>query len=174
MTDNQRIVDTIYESLKENGVAIITVLNMHLTQKICSRFSESVLDNIDDLSKLPVSHSMQKTGNCFNGRFLLIDKSTNVIYHKEYFAFNRCLPVEYIIPERRFSRQDLENMFSKRFSIELVQFVKSGDWKIDYMQKPESPNSKEILLVVRKKKVYNLLSDEIFRLIIEYLNGMLL
>lgn len=151
--DNQKIVDQIAACLKPDGVAIVSVMNMHLTKKRCrKRCVDGIKEHIDMLMRLPASQTMQKTGDIFDGALLMIDSKSGVVYRKEQFFDENQLPAEFIIPDRRYTREELCRMFVKDFIVNPneIRFVQAGHW--DIALDMENKKAKEILLVAHRRK----------------------
>jgi hypothetical protein len=83
---------SIYQSLKKNGMAVISVLNRELTDSIAIG---NVLKEPDKLLALPASNIMQSSGNIFNPKYFLLDVDTGVVYRKERFFDEGKLNAEY-------------------------------------------------------------------------------
>lgn len=148
--DNEQIVATIVKNLADNGIAIVSVMNMHLTEKICTKRKFSFSKNIKALLNLLPSKTMQNSGNCFDGRYLLMEEDEKIIYKREVFESERGLPEEIFVPDKRYYKEELISLFSKDFSLERIKFVHAGNW--DANQEPTSTKAKEILAIFRRKK----------------------
>lgn len=84
--DNLQILKNAYKNLHNNGVLILSVMNMTLTSTRCRKNTVYGIENhIDRLLKLEGTNTMQKTGDIFNGKHLLLDDYTGVVYRKEQF-----------------------------------------------------------------------------------------
>ena len=151
--DNRRIVDVIYKALKPDGIAVVSVMNLDLMRKICTS-SENWVEKITDqegfkkLVNLPPSKTMQNSGEIFKAQLSILEKSTGVIYRKEQFDRQDLMPVEYVIADRRYSKDDLKALFEK-FEPLALRCVRAGGWDRDLM--PTERHAKEILGIFRKK-----------------------
>ncbi|WP_063566484.1 bifunctional N-acetyltransferase/class I SAM-dependent methyltransferase [Paenibacillus sp. O199] len=147
--DNKKILKKIYDHLNGNGIAIISVMNMELTQSLAEHQVEDIRKEKHRLFNLPPSQIMQSTGNVFDSKYYLIDERTGVVFRKEQFNNDGRLSAEYIIRDKRYTMAEITSLCeSCGFSIEEKLFVQAGRWgeplsNID-------PKAKEILLVLRK------------------------
>ncbi len=145
---NAQIINKICQCLRPGGIAVVSVMNMELTEKVCKHRVSDVKKQIHTLLTLPPSLTMQKTGDIFNGNYLLIDEATGVVYRREQFINENSLPVEYIVPDRRYTKADLTKFFSD-FTIQEMRYVQAGKWetKLEATHK----KAKEVLAVFKKK-----------------------
>lgn len=148
--NNRQILNNIYSHLKPNGVAIISVMNRHLTENMAIN-SFILKDNPNALLSLRPSQTMENTGDIFNPEFYLIDKETGIVYRREQFKNGRSMPVELIVRDKRFYDTEIVELCkSVGFEIDFVRFVNASDWNNELQ--PLSPKAKEILIKCRKSK----------------------
>jgi len=150
--DNLRILKKIYKNLKPGGIAVLSVMNMELTRKNCQIKKNVVPDiygSIDRLLRLNGSNTMQSTGDVFNGEFIIIDDSTGLCYRKEQFFSENYLPLEYLIRDRRYTKQEISRLVQKvGFDVEECYCFRAGFLEDEL--KSTDPHAKEILVVARK------------------------
>lgn len=151
--DARRVVRVISSALKEKGIAIVSVMNLELTETLCrrgeNRFSD--INSMADFSKLmnlSPSSTMQRTGEVFKGQLLLLNPSTGVTYRREQFLGENELPTEYVIPDRRFTRKGLRALF-KEYDECYMACVSAGQW--DVARLPTERHAKEVLGVFRRR-----------------------
>jgi hypothetical protein len=94
---------------------------------------------------------MQKTGNIFDKKYILLDKTTGIVYRREAFNINHGtmeLPQELLVRDKRFTKDEIENLSKNAgFSIVQSKYVALGDW---HHEVPEG-NAKEIMLILKKQ-----------------------
>lgn len=148
--ENIRILKNLYYSLKFNGRAIISVMNMELTKNIAKE--SNIIDiykSPQKLFKLKASNTMQKTGNIFNPDYFIIDKETGCVFRKEQFIRDGLIAAEYIVRDRRYTMEHISSIVRRiGFKILDARYVRAGDW--DNKLSSTDLNAKEILLVVSK------------------------
>ncbi len=144
---NRRIITQISSLLKKGGKAIISVMNLELTEHIV-KYRFNIKESSAELLTLPASHTMENSGNVFNPEFLLIDEETKVIYRKEVFSFGAKYPTELIVRDRRFYMSDIVKMCEdENLKVTQKRFVNAG-WQKDYENTDRK--AKEILLICEK------------------------
>ena len=162
--ENIKIIKNAYKNLKQDGLLIISVMNMELTHNRCSRAKNifcGIEKNIDKLLKLEPSNTMQKTGDVFDGKKILIDDQTGVCYRKEQFFSESYLPEEYIVRDRRYTKKGIVRMLHREgFSAEDVYCFNAKD--INKRLNPDDKKAKEIFVVARKKNSIYKLFQRIF------------
>ena len=148
--ENIRILKNLYYSLKFHGRAIISVMNMELTEKIAKKSNIlNVYKNPQKLFKLKATNTMQKTGNIFNPDYYIIDTETKCVFRKEMFIRDGLIAAEYIVRDRRYSMEQICKIVQKiGFKILDTRYVRAGDW--DNKLSSTDSNAKEVLLVVAK------------------------
>lgn len=93
---------------------------------------------------------MQKSGDIFDGKYVLIEKSTGVCYRKEQFFSEKTLPEEYIVRDKRYTRKGIIKMLHREgFSVEEIYCFNSRD--INKRLGSDDRKAKEILAIARKK-----------------------
>ena len=159
-TENQKILLNAYRHLKRHGKLVISVMNMSITRKNCSKYSHivnGIRNNIKKLLRMKSSNTMQKNGDVFNGSYILLDEETGICYRKEQFFSENELPIQYIVVDRRYTIDGIRRLVaSAGFVIEKCYCVKSG--RFDQQLRKDDPNAKEIIVIARKaNKLYQLL-----------------
>lgn len=150
--DNIKILKSANRSLKTGGKIILSVMNMELTRSLCSNIVDDVRENIDILLSLPSSNTMQETGDIFNGRKMIIEDKTGIVYRKEQFSPDDSLPCELIVRDRRYTVSQIQNMLTCcGFEIEYISCFRSGH--MDDALASNDRKAKEILVVARKPKL---------------------
>ena len=148
--DNIEIIRTAYKHLKKNGIFILSVMNMELTKHIIPDARKADLkEHPEILLKLPPSQIMQQTGDIFNPEYLAIDTKTNLVYRKEQFNNDSSLSAEYVIRDKRYTMEEIENILrAEKFEVVDKRYVCAGKFeqKLDALD----PHAKEICIVARK------------------------
>lgn len=149
--DNLKIISTAYNQLKREGVFILSVMNMELTEVIVEDYNKGDLHREPDiLRKLPPSRIMQYSGDIFKSKFLAIDTVTGLVYRKEQFSDDDGLAAEYVIRDKRYTMKEITDILKKSgFEILESRYVRAGHFD----EKLESTDShaKEICIVAKKK-----------------------
>lgn len=147
--NNMKILKNIAANLKDEGSALISVMNYDITfANAKHKFSMS--KKPDDLLKLKASNTMQTTGNIFDPEFYLLDSETGIVYRKEQFLDEKQLPIELIVRDKRFKQSEIELMCEKAgLIVESVKFVQAGKW--DNNLNSLDSGAKEILIKCTKK-----------------------
>ncbi len=148
--DNLKIIQSAYKQLKDNGIFILSVMNMELTEAIVLDTNKGNLQsNSEIIRKLPPSRIMQSSGDIFDARFLAIDTATGLVYRKEQFSDDDGLSAEYVIRDKRYRLCEITDMLkSQGFVIEEARYVRAG-----YFDEPlrnVDDHAKEICIVARK------------------------
>lgn len=148
-SDNLNLVRNIEKHLAPGGYAVISVLNMELTdEKATQRFSlEKEPNRLLDLSPSP---TMQTTGDIFKPDFYMIETDDNVVYRKEQFSEDGKLAAELVVRDRRYTQEEIGGLFhARKLHTKYIRCVQSGRWEKPL--EPTDPKAKEILLVCRKQ-----------------------
>ena len=147
-SENIRIVNTVAAHVKAGGTALISVMNFELTEYLATQ-SLSIATEPDRLLDLAPSSTMEASGNIFDPDHFMIDPDEQVVYRREQFTSGSALPAELLVRDRRFRRQEIENMCrSSGLDVIWSRFVRAGRWEIS-LQATDS-GAKEILLLCRK------------------------
>jgi SAM-dependent methyltransferase/GNAT superfamily N-acetyltransferase len=146
--ENIKIIKSIYQSLKKNGMAVISVLNRELTDSIAVN-KGNVLKEPNQLLALPASNTMQSSGNIFNPKYFWLDVDTGVVYRKERFFDEGKLDAEYLIRDKRYACSELIALLEK-IGLKVIEsrYVQSGKWESPLSATDEK--AKEILVIVEK------------------------
>lgn len=150
--DNELILQNIRRHLKVGGLAIISVMNMDLTEKIVGNNKFSISENPKRLLDLPATCVMQNSGNIFH-KDMIINTDDGLVYRKEQFHDDKGLDAEYVIADKRYRKEEFsKKLMAYGFELLEVRYVKAGAWhnKLDR----DDMRAKEILFVAKKKKYY--------------------
>jgi len=145
---NIQILKNLTKLLKTGGFAVISVMNLHLTESI-AKHKFSLSKSSKELLALAASDTMETTGNIFNPDYFLIDEDTKIIYRKEVFSCGNSFPKELIVRDRRYYMDEIVEMCTDA-GLEVIakRYVGAG-WQNDY--ELNHNKAKEILLTCRKK-----------------------
>ena len=142
--DNMSILRNIFNHLKPGGFAFISVMNYEMTEAQ-AKYRFSLSSDALSLLELKPSNIMEKTGNVFNPEFYLVDTETKIVYRKEQFRDKNMLPVELVVRDRRYTRNEIEQMCKEvGFEVLFSRYVSAKDWETNLP--PTSESAKEILL----------------------------
>lgn len=146
--DNFAVLTNLARHVKPSGLLLLSVMNMELTERL-ARHSFSISSEPDKLLTMKPSRIMETTGNVFDPEFYLIDRDTRIVYRKEQFIGGEGLPEEFIVRDRRYTKDGIRTMCEKAgLQVLWSRFVQSGRW--DTPLPAESPKAKEILVLCRK------------------------
>lgn len=147
---NRLIIRNAYNNLEKDGIFILSVMNMELTESLIPEERKKILAlHPEILQNLLPSNTMQSTGQIFSPDYLAMDIKNDLIYRKEQFFGDQELPAEYIICDRRYRRSDLIDLLeSERFEIMDIRCVQAGhfDNPLDQLDQ----KAKEICVVCKK------------------------
>lgn len=147
-SDNMKIVQNLYDHLRDDGLALISVMNYELTKHNATRCF-SLQKNANELLELPASNIMEQTGDVFNPEYYMIDIESDIVYRKEQFSEGKLLPEEFIVRDKRFTMKEITDMCTKvGFAVLWAKYVSAGEW--DKSLSPYHANAKEILLLCNK------------------------
>lgn len=146
--ENIALLSNIAAHLNAGGFALISVMNYEMTKfnaKHTFRFSQDPNRLLD----LPASQTMESTGNVFNPDYYLVDVETQTVYRREQFLAGESLPVELVVRDRRYDRQEIENM-CRSVALDVIwsRYVSAGRWETSLDR--YDPSAKEILLLCQK------------------------
>jgi 2-polyprenyl-3-methyl-5-hydroxy-6-metoxy-1,4-benzoquinol methylase/GNAT superfamily N-acetyltransferase len=146
-TQNIRIAKNVTRHLKPGGTALISVMNLELTERKAKHFF-SLAKEPNKLLTLKPSRTMEQTGDIFDPEYYMLDRETNIVYRKEQFAAGSSLPMELIVRDRRYRKDDIEQL-CRDAGLEVVwsRFVRAGRW--DPLER-DSDRAKEILLCCKR------------------------
>lgn len=150
--ENRQIILTAYNLLKENGYGIFSVMNYETTVANAKNlFAFSTEAN--RLLELEASDTMERTGNVFDSRYYLVDTETHLVYRKEQFLSGQGLPVELIVRDKRFTKDEIVSMCEEvGFSVLEVKYTNASGWEKEFTS--TDVKAKEILLICKKEKKY--------------------
>ncbi|MDR1494230.1 MAG: GNAT family N-acetyltransferase [Planctomycetaceae bacterium] len=141
--ENKKILRQISERLEPGGYAVISVMNYETINQ-ADHFSA------DELLSLTPSNTMETTGNVFDSKHLLVNSTTQVVYRKEQFERGNLPPVELIVRDRRFRKNEIEQMCREvGLEVEFSRYARAGNWN-DMPLINDQKNAKEILVKCRK------------------------
>jgi 2-polyprenyl-3-methyl-5-hydroxy-6-metoxy-1,4-benzoquinol methylase len=147
-SENIKIIKNIYNHLKNNGYALISVMNYELT-KAQAKHTFSLNNEHNKLLELTASDTMQKTGDVFNPDYYMIDNDTTIVYRREQFCTENQLPQELIVRDYRYTKLDIEQMCTDA-GLEVIfsRYVQAGQWEKELASTDK--RAKEILLLCKK------------------------
>jgi hypothetical protein len=145
--ENRKIIGNIVHHLKPGALALISVMNLELTERRAKHFFSLATDP-DQLLALKPSGTM-KIGNIFDPEYYMIDRDTKIVYRKEQFEAGTALPAELVIRDRRYRKDQIEGA-CRDAGLEVVwsRFIRAGHW--DDAVDHGSDRAKEILLLCRR------------------------
>lgn len=147
--ENYQIIRSIWLNLKPKGRAVVSVMNMELTEHLV-KYRGNVKENPELLLTLNSSNIMRKSGDIFDPDYYLIDSVDGLVYRREQFEDDDDLAAEYIVADRRYTKLQIISLFqSIGFKIIDVRYVQAGHW--DKSLEPTDKKAKEIVLVVEHK-----------------------
>ena len=146
--ENIRIIKSAKRNLKKGGVLICSVMNMELTESLC-KYKFDIYKNPKELFKLKASQIMQQTGNIFNPDNYIIDEKSRLVYRKEMFKGDGFLDSEYIIRDKRYTKNEITGLLQANgFSILESRYVRAG--RFEESLSATDKKAKEILVVAVK------------------------
>ena len=146
--ENEKLLKNIYKHLSVGGCAVISVMNMELTEKI-AKYKKDILNDLKSLLTLKPSKTMQMNGNVFDPEHYIIDINSKLVYRKEQFIDDGNLSAEHVIRDKRYTKDEICNMVQKiGFKITDVRFVSAGKWHVKLNNTDRK--AKEILLFLQK------------------------
>lgn len=146
--NNILILKSCRKYLKKKGKIVCSVMNMELTENICKN-KYDVYNDPKRIFKMKPSQIMQKSGDVFNPDTYVIDEKTNLVFRKEMFKGDGFLDSEYIIRDKRYTKNEIEGILKNQgFTVLESRFVSSG--KFGSPLKNTDLHAKEILLVCEK------------------------
>ena len=147
--DNAMIVKNIAGNLREGGMAVVSVSNYAYLD--CTKIAKIDFDNpaasMSAVFNLLPSRTMGTSGEFFDPNYLLVDEKRHLVCHKEQFTAGRgTLPGEYLIRDRRYLKEEIENLMEEN-GLEIVRsaFVRAG-----FKEELSEKVGKEILVVSRR------------------------
>jgi len=149
--ENNNIVRAIHRCLQPNGKALISVMNYDYSAYRATPENYFVFEyEHDKLLDLVASDTMERTGNIFNHKYLLIDSQTRITYRKERFRSDAGSPTEVIVKDRRYTKDEIVKICEENgFTVLWSRYVKAGNWS---EKENNIFDSKEILLFCEKKE----------------------
>lgn len=149
--ENAAIIRNAYNALKNGGIFVLSVMNYELTVNCAKYKIKNIQEDPKVFLNLKPSDIMQKSGNVFDPEYYLVEEDTHVIFRKEQFSDDGNIPAEYVIRDRRYTKDEIKEIVQKvGFEILEEQFVSAGNWDKPYI-KGTDLKAKEILLVCKKK-----------------------
>ena len=132
------------------GYLILSVMNMELTSfLVADEHKVDLKKNPKALAELKPSNTMQRTGDIFNPELLLIDSATSLVYRKEQFIDDSRLPAEYVIRDKRYTKNEICGLIEEcGFKIEEARYVSAGHF--DKELEATDLHAKEILIAAKK------------------------
>lgn len=146
--DNKRIITNIKHHLNKNGYAVVSVMNMELTEAIAIH-KESISRNPHSLLSLPPSNTMASSGDVFKPELYLINTDDGLVYRKEQFSDDNEVFAEYVVADKRYTKSEIEHLFTcEGFTIVESRYVQAGHWDIPL--EATDAKAKEILLILKR------------------------
>lgn len=145
--ENVRILQNVARHTKPGGTALLSVMNLELTERRAKHWF-TIAREPNKLLSLKPSRTMEKTGNIFDPDYYMLDSETKIVYRKEQFGSGNSLPEEVIVRDRRYRKSEIEAM-CRDAGLEVIwsRFVRAGQW--DGLD-AESDRAKEILVLCKK------------------------
>lgn len=148
LDDNQQILNNLARHLKTGGIALISVMNFELTAAR-AKHTFSFAAEPNQLLSLPPSTIMERTGDVFQGDFMMVDEETHIIYRREQFKEGRDLPKELLVRDRRFTMDEITAMCEKAgLRVLFSRYVSAASWENPLGATDD--HAKEILLKCQK------------------------
>jgi SAM-dependent methyltransferase len=149
LDENERLLESITRHLSPGGRALLSVLNMELTRHIARRIHSIEADPLS-LQTLPPSDLMQRSGAIFNPNFFLLDPGTGIVYRKEQFDGDGKPPGEFIVRDRRFTREGIQDLCSRvGLILHWARPFALGQWGREL--EGTDPRAKEIVFLVERR-----------------------
>lgn len=147
--DNIKIIKTAFDLLENDGIAVFSVMNYESTLANAKK-TFVFADEPDKLLTLAASDIMEKTGDVFDSDYYIVDTETHIVYRKEQFSSGTGLPVEMIVRDRRYTKNEITAMCENvGFEVLDSKYTNASGWNKEY--DADSKRAKEILVVCKKK-----------------------
>lgn len=144
--DNMRILKTVKRHLRKGGIAVVSVMNMELTEHIAIH-KVSLKENPQEILKLPPSDTMARKGDIFKPEYYLINTDDELVYRKEQFTDGDLISAEYLVADKRYKMSEFESMaLEVGFEIQVKRYVQAGHF--DVPLPPTDSKAKELLFVL--------------------------
>lgn len=148
--DNLDIIHNIYNHLNPHGILVLSVMNLELTSHIALHKVSNVSQHLDALATLKPNRIMQKSGNIFDPNYFLLETDSGVVYRKEQFENDEELSAEYVIRDKRYSRNEICSLLtSANFRILETRYVQAGRWNTPL--DAHNHSAKEILIFAQRQ-----------------------
>jgi len=143
--DNMKILRNVKRHLRRGGRAVVSVMNMELTESIATN-CVSLKESPTALLHLPPSDTMARSGNVFKPNLFLINKDDGLVYRKEQFYEDGMLSAEYLVVDKRYTMDEFEEL-AQKVGLKTVEkrYVQAGHW--DKALNAADPGAKELLFV---------------------------
>lgn len=128
--DNRKILRVIKHHLKNSGIAVVSVMNMELTEANAIH-KVSLRNTPRALLSLPPSNTMAVSGNIFKPEYYLINTDDGLVYRKEQFDCDGMLSAEYVIVDKRYRMSEFETMATE-VGLKVIhkRYVQAGKWDV--------------------------------------------
>ena len=144
--ENMQILKTIRHHLKKGGTAIVSVMNMELTEHIAIH-KVSLKEHPKEILQLPPSDTMSRSGDIFKPEHYLINTDDGLIYRKEQFTDDDMISAEYLVADKRYRMSEFEAFATKAgFCVKDKRYVQAGHF--DTPLSATDSRAKEILFVL--------------------------
>lgn len=149
LESNQRILANLARHLKQDGMAIISVMNFELTNAE-AKYKFSFFQEPNRLLELAPCSIMEKTGDVFHSEYLLLDEKEHIVYRREQFTGGMDLPKELVVRDRRFSMDEITRMCQcAGLKVLQAKYVSASNWECSLNRLDH--HAKEILLVCERE-----------------------
>jgi len=143
--DNGAIIATLAKHLRTGGRFAISTMNRCVSEKI-AEYEADVPRLPSAITKVEASTDMEKTGNIWDPKSMLVDRTTGLVYRRERFKAGDELPVEMIVTDRRYYPKELQTWCEREgLEVDCVNPVALGKW--DEALDSEDIKAKEILCI---------------------------
>lgn len=144
--DNKNILKVIKRHLHPGGKAVVSVMNMELTEHK-AKYRCSLKEYPEILLHLPPSDTMAASGNIFRPEFYLINTDDGLVYRKEQFSHDNQISAEYVVADKRYTMDEFETLVTDLgFIIEQKNYVQAGRWNVPLEATDE--RAKELLFIL--------------------------
>jgi 2-polyprenyl-3-methyl-5-hydroxy-6-metoxy-1,4-benzoquinol methylase/GNAT superfamily N-acetyltransferase len=148
---NQVVLRNLIEHVRPGGYVVLSVMSYDYSLQV-AKYTSSNGSIQEKLLSLKASNIMQKTGDVFDPDYFLLDKNAKVAYRREIFDEGVDLPVELIVRDRRYGKDEIRNICTTAgLVVELCGYVRAGDFEI--ATKPDTEPTREILVIARKQLI---------------------
>jgi SAM-dependent methyltransferase len=150
--ENEKILRSLVNHLAEGAPVLLSVMNAELTQaRLRAEFPTHVVrlsTEPDAIQSLEPSHTMETDGDVFKPAYILFDEESDTYYRREQFELGRGLPEEVIVPDKRYTRDQIRSLCAGvGLTVTWCRPVRAGKFGSEV----PADKGKEILLLCRKE-----------------------